>query len=210
MIVCLEGIDAAGKATQAERLAKRLDARLLSFPNYGTRSGILIGDHLQQLWQARYMVEGQRPELDALVFQSLMLTNRMEAASNIRAAKAAGNGLVLDRYWPSGIAYGSADGLDFDWLLKIHEHLPQAHIYVLVDINPDLSARRRPERADRYEMQPGLMEEVASNYHRLWNMMRHKHPAEWAVVDGNGSIEQVESEIWDRVVHGGNPDEETL
>lgn len=209
MIVCLEGIDAAGKATQAKRLAERLEARLLSFPDYDTPSGRLIAQHLQNQWSAQYRddssVGAPDGRLDAMTFQSLMLTNRMEAAEHIEAAKWQGESLVLDRYWPSGVAYGSADGLDFDWLLQIHEHLPQAHLYVLIDIEPSLSTERRPERADRYELQPGLMDEVASNYLCLWSMMcdeKRRSSAEWAVVDGNGPVEQVAEAIWDRVIHG--------
>lgn len=190
MIVCLEGIDACGKTTQAERMAARLRARCIHFPDYETPSGRLIYRHLQDEWK-----DGDRLH-EALVLQSLMLTNRMEKAGFIHGCLWGGGDLVLARYWPSGLVYGAADGLDYDWLVEIHRHLPQANHYVLLDIVPDLSVERRPERRDRYERQAGLMEDVARRYRDVWVGMQKTHSSRWHVVDGHGPVEEVEAEIW--------------
>jgi dTMP kinase len=190
MIVCLEGIDASGKSTQAGRMAERLNARLIHFPDYDTPSGRLIRRHLQNERQ------GGDHLYQAFVLQSLMLTNRMEKASFINSYLLGGGALVLDRYWPSGLVYGAADGLDYQWLVEIHQHLPQAHHYILLDTVPDLSAERRPERRDRYEKQAGLMEDVARRYRDVWVGMQKTHGSEWHVVDGHGTVEEVEAEIW--------------
>ena len=49
MIVCIEGVDAAGKYTQAKRLEAQ-GAKLFSFPRYGTEVGELIRAHLTGKW----------------------------------------------------------------------------------------------------------------------------------------------------------------
>lgn len=199
MIVCLEGIDASGKATQAKLLANRLHAHLYSFPDYSSRTGRLIAQHLQREWYGQYRDGGAgAPDhhLNALVFQALMLTNRMELAPTIMRHRLNSQDVVLDRYWPSGVVYGGADGIDLDYLIEIHKHLPQAHHYVLLDVDPEVSAQRRPERADRYEQQEGLMAEGVERYRELWAMMRRLHSSTWQVVSGIGSIEEVEARIW--------------
>lgn len=205
MIVCLEGIDAAGKATQAKRLAERLGAALYSFPDYDSPTGRLIGQHLRQEWYCVFeefdcscqRCEAGRQPLNDLVFQSLMLTNRMEVAAQLTQHRLHNQDVVLDRYWPSGVVYGGADGLDHQYLLKIHETLPQAHYYLLLDINPKVSDERRPERRDRYEAQVELMETAAVRYRALWSqMVEKKWPGIWRVVDGQGTVEEVGRRVW--------------
>jgi thymidylate kinase len=206
MIICIEGIDASGKATQSRRLAQHLSAQAISFPDYDTPTGHLIRGHLKCYWSAL----PDRPSLaesdfrlvdtallNALVFQALQLANRMEHASAIACAVATGRHLVLDRYWPSGWAYGSADGLDDAWLLQIHEHLPQPDLFVLLDVPPEKSSERRPVRRDRLEAQEGLMERVGVLYRQLWRRMAEEHGRlRWAVVDGIGTELEVEGRIW--------------
>lgn len=198
MILCIEGIDACGKTTQAQRLATRLNAPLLHFPDYETPSGRLIGQHLQSAWHGEWHSGKESfKALNALLLQSLMLTNRMEKAAQIARAGQDGRDLVLSRYWPSGVVYGGADGLDFDWLIDIHRHLPPANHYVLLDIQPELSAQRRPGRRDRYERQPGLMQEVAERYRKLWSAAQHHAVrTKWHVLNGNDTIEDLEEQIW--------------
>lgn len=96
MIVCIEGIDASGKATQAKRLARRLastpgrKAELFSFPDYGTPAGRAILGHLKRHWKAMAdaSTDGPVDEIatDAMVLQSLMTTNRLERGADLRRA----------------------------------------------------------------------------------------------------------------------------
>jgi dTMP kinase len=200
MIVCIEGIDACGKDTQSHLLAERLGCESIRFPDYESPTGILINQHLHSKWAAKQNLGGHGDHLiDAMVFQSLMLTNRMEAAARIHRYRMEQKNLVLNRYWPSGVVYGQADGLNVDWLLQVHVMLPQAHHYVLIDIPAEVSTMRRPERRDRYEMQPGLMEIVASGYLELWSRMHDAHMSAWHMVDGTKKSDQVHEAICDAI-----------
>lgn len=194
MIICLEGIDACGKGEQAKRLQKRLTARLFKFPDRDTPTGKLIYEHLEERW----WTDGKgEPELEAhreaLVFQTLQLANRMEVATNIMQAASKGD-VVFDRYWPSGYAYGRADGLSGEYLTVLHHWLPQPDLFVLLDIDPSTSAERRPERRDRYERAgDAYLHKVVSNYRELWDLKRND--SRWVQVDARGSQESTESQI---------------
>lgn len=205
MFVAIEGVDAAGKATQSKVLADRLGARLFSFPDYTTPAGHLILGHLKRYWSAlpdegsadAKVQVGDVDILNAKVFQALQLANRMEHASELDHLIAQGRHIVADRYWASGAVYGQADGLDPMWLMRIHEHLPQPDLNLLLDIDPGQSSERRPERRDRYEKQEGLMETVAVLYRQLWRTMADKYGQRcWLVIDGRGTVDDVRSQIW--------------
>jgi thymidylate kinase len=193
MIICLEGIDGCGKTTQAQALATALDGRVIAFPDYTSESGTLIHANLAGYWRA-----DADPRVNALVLQSLMLTNRMEHAPAI-AATPPDQHVVFARYWPSGIVYGGADGLDHEWLLRIHAHLPPADLWILLDVDAEQSAERRPDRRDRYEAQPGLMADVARRYREFWAEMRVYHGDAWRVVDARGAVEPTAAAIWSAI-----------
>lgn len=102
-MICLCGIDAAGKQTQSKLLAQRLNAKLFSFPAYEEPFGDLIRAHLKGDWSAR--VTSLNPlldtrKLDAMAFQAIQLANKAALAGEIKKAVSVGN-VVLDRYWPS-------------------------------------------------------------------------------------------------------------
>lgn len=106
---------------------------------------------------------------------------------------------MLDRYFASGLVYGQADGLSFEYLCRIHSALPWADVWVLVDIPAEESVRRRPKRRDEYERRVGLMEQVRSSYVRLFN--DPPTMGRWVIVDGMGSEDEVHERIYSAVEH---------
>lgn len=200
VIIAVEGLDGSGKTTQVARLAERLRAKLWKFPNKDTPTGKLIYEHLAGNWSAQRCDEGlasraSEAALDALVFQALQVANRMEVASQLFEDASRGH-VVLDRYWPSGFAYGKADGLDGRYLVRLHQWLPQPDLFILLDSSPALLAERRPEARDRYERDASHLETVAQNYRELWKEMAFNHGSErWAVVNAAAGLEEVSAAI---------------
>ena len=192
MIICIEGLDSSGKCTQSKLLAEAIGAKRFAFPSYGTPLGKLIDGHLKRRWMCCRTgddpMDHSQEDLDALVFQGLQTANRMEVAPDIVEAAEKGH-VVLDRYWPSGVVYGQADGLDREYLINIHRCLPQADLPILIDINPGISVDRRPERRDRYESNMDFMEKVAQLYRELWGHMN------WIVLDGDRTIDEIHQDI---------------
>lgn len=202
MIVNLEGIDGSGKGTQAARFIARLMAqgygadlvRLLKFPDYSTPTGKLIEEWLHGRIA---MCLRSTVKQDALAFQCALTANRVEHAETLQHFKHQGC-LVVDRYWPSGVAYGGSDGLDMDTLVKFGAGLPQADLHILLDIPVGVALDRQASRgrADRYEGRESVMEACRGIYLDLWASRSEKTPHAWVVVDGTKDEAAVASEIW--------------
>lgn len=160
LLVAFEGLDQSGKQTQAERLRDRLTAmgrivHLLSFPDYDTHIGQELGRALR----------GER-EYAPDVMQLLYVANRYEWKPEIVREREAGTIVVCDRYLASSVAYGEAQGLDGAWLTEIQKNLPQPDLTILLDIPPEVSARRKVADRDKYERDLALLGRVRESYLR--------------------------------------------
>jgi dTMP kinase len=160
LLVAFEGLDQSGKQTQAGLLRERLsrqgrEVRLLSFPDYATAIGAEI----------RRGLDDRRP-YGPEVMQLLYIANRYEHKPDILEALNRGAVLVCDRYVASSVAYGEAHGLDGAWLGGIQKHLPQPDVTVLLDIAPEVSARRKQSDRDKYERDLPLLGRVRDSYLR--------------------------------------------
>ena len=209
MLITIEGIDASGKATLSKALAQSFPRmERVAFPIYETELGTAILGHLKGEWHAQntftfeevsafesetldQVLDGRsRSVHDARALQCMMTVNRYEAVPMIVNLMHRDNAVVFDRWWMSGVAYGQADGLDPDWLEAIHCGLPPVSLALLVDVPVSTSMERRPERRDRYEANPGFLEQVRKNYQSLWT--RHMDAGHnWVVLDGTQTPEQV-------------------
>lgn len=204
--VAVEGGDAVGKNTQSRLLAKRLAAHFFTFPDYETPTGALLRGHLMGEWAAS--VKEARPEwasLDMTVRQTLMTINRYEAADAIRRANAR-NAVVFDRYYVSGVVYGTVEGLNPGWLWDLHSSLPQPAIWVLLDTSVEEGGVRRPVRRDLNERDSAKLERVRHEYLRVFRTEGpRQHPkSHWIIVDGHGTVDEVHDRIW-RALPGFRP-----
>jgi dTMP kinase len=182
-LIALEGLDQSGKQTQAELLRDRLtdegrSVRILSFPDYRTAIGTEIGRGLR----------GER-EYTPDVMQLLYVANRYEWKGDIVREKEAGTIIVCDRYLASSIAYGEAQGLDVAWLTEIQKYLPQPDLTFLLDIPPDVSARRKTADRDKYERDLSLLGRVRNSYLR-------QAKAGWVRLDANRDRDAVAADVY--------------
>ena len=184
LLVAFEGLDQSGKQTQAELLRDRLlsnsrTVQLLSFPDYQTAIGGEIARALR----------GER-EYTPDVMQLLYVANRYEWKSEITRATAAGVVVVCDRYLASSIAYGEAQGLDPEWLSYIQKYLPKPDITFLLDIPPEISAKRKIADRDRYERDLSLLSRVRDSY------QRQAVGATWVRLDAVRPPEVIGDDVW--------------
>jgi dTMP kinase len=182
-LIAFEGLDQSGKQTQAERLRDRLTGmgrrvRLLSFPDYTTAIGREIGRALR----------GER-QYPADVMQLLYVANRYEWKPEIERERASGTVILCDRYLASSIVYGEAQGLDGAWLRDAQKYLPQPDLTVLLDIAPEISARRKTVDRDAYERDLALLARVRESYRR------QAGPA-WTLLDANRDREAVAEDVY--------------
>ena len=193
LLIAFEGLDQSGKQTQAELLRDRLTAagrtvRLLSFPDYATVIGAEIGLALR----------GGR-DYGADVMQLLYVANRYEYKKEILREIEAGTILVCDRYLASSVAYGEAQGLDGGWLRDIQKYLPQPDITFLLDIPPDVSARRKTQDRDKYERDLALLGRVRDSYVRQAGSAEATAPraaAGWVRLDADRDRDAVSADVY--------------
>ena len=194
LLIAFEGLDQSGKQTQAELLRDRVVeagrlVRLLSFPAYDTAIGTEIGRALQ----------GDR-EYGPDVMQLLYVANRYEWKPQIEFELNRGTVLICDRYLASSVAYGEAQGLDAAWLTEMQQYLPQPDVTFLLDINPDVSARRKTADRDKYERDLALLGRVRDSY------LRQAATAGWSLLDAHRDRADVAADVWAvvgaRLIHG--------
>lgn len=184
MLICIEGIDASGKATQSKILYDRLggagfDCELIAFPDYKTPVGLNIRAHLNgELFMS--------PEVRQLLYTA----NRWERNGDIVHWLDSGKFVVVDRYIPSGLAYGLANGLDLDWMLALEKGLPVPDLVVVLDVPVDITAKRFRRAKDAYERQEPYLKKVRDCYLSLATRFG------WSVVRGEMPIEAVSENIW--------------
>jgi len=190
LLIAFEGLDQSGKQTQAELLRDRLTSQgrrvqLLSFPDYHTVIGAEIGRALR----------GER-EYTADVMQLLYVANRYEFKGDILREKESGTIVVCDRYLASSVAYGEAQGLDARWLTDIQKYLPQPDITFLLDIAPEVSARRKTADRDKYERDLSLLARVRDSY-----LLQATQPA-WVRLDASRTPDRIADDVWSAVSSG--------
>jgi dTMP kinase len=183
LLIAFEGLDQSGKQTQAERLRDRLVergrlVRLLSFPAYDTPIGEEIGRALR----------GDR-EYGPDVMQLLYIANRYEWKPQIARELERGTILICDRYLASSIVYGEAFGLDPAWLRDTQKYLAQPDVTFLLDIAPEVSARRKTADRDKYERDLDLLARVRDSYARQMT-------DSWVRLDADRDRQQVADDVF--------------
>jgi len=181
-IIVIEGTDKAGKTTQSRLLLEALKVSgkvcvILDFPDYTTPIGMEI----------RAFLDGKRDypsEAKHLLFSA----NRWEKKKEIESMVENGTLIIMNRYWQSNLAYGTANGMDESWLLRLDKGLPKEDLVIALLVNPSISSKRA-EMQDAFEADASLAAKAYKNYLKLAKKFK------WKVVDGSKSKEQVHQEI---------------
>ena len=184
LLIAFEGLDQSGKQTQGELLrewltSRRREVKLMSFPDYDTPIGAEI----------RRALRGER-HYGPDVMQLLYVANRYERKEEIAKARDQGTMVVCDRYLASSVAYGEAQGLDARWLRSIQEYLPQPDVTILLDMPPEVSARRKQSDRDKYEQDLALLGRVRRSY------LRQAEEQRWLRLDADRDRDVVAADIY--------------
>ncbi|HEY8524207.1 MAG TPA: dTMP kinase [Acidimicrobiales bacterium] len=183
-----EGGEAAGKSTQAARLAERLRAVLTREPG-GTAAGAAI---------RALLLDPDTPDLDDRAEALLMAADRAQhVAQVVRPALEAGRHVVSDRYVGSSLAYqGYGRGLPVDEVRRLSAWATRGlepDLVVLLDVPAAVAADRAGARPDRLEAAgEAFHRRVAEGYRAL----AAADPGRWVVVDGCGAPDEVAARVW--------------
>jgi dTMP kinase len=181
-IIVIEGIDKAGKTTQANLLLKKLKGKKyvkFDFPDYSTPVGIEI----------KQFLDGKRDYSDE-VKMMLLSANRWEKKFEIESIIGKGTTIIMNRYYQSNLVYGISKGLKLKWLLALDEGLPKADLVVVIDIKTNtLVKRSRNNTTDTFEQDLDLIRNVRRNYKMLANKFN------WHIIDGEDTVNIVNVQV---------------
>jgi dTMP kinase len=179
-IIVFEGIDKAGKTTQAKLLEKKLGSKCvrIDFPDYSTP----VGKEIKQF------LDGKRNYPDE-VKMMLLSANRWEKKGEIEKMVSKGTTVIMNRYYQSNLVYGISKGLKLDWLLSLDKGLPKADLVIVIDIRPKTLARRSKNVVDTFEKDLELIRRVKKNYRILANKFN------WRTVEGEKSVDEVHGQV---------------
>ncbi|MDV3103152.1 dTMP kinase [Thermococcus waiotapuensis] len=194
IFIVLEGIDGAGKSTQAKMLAEWFEKRgyevvLTKEPTdtafgklirrlvlTGGREGIIDGARISHEAEALLFAADRAEHVDKLICPSLE----------------AGKVVISDRYFYSSLAYQWARGLDLEWLIDLNRFAIRPDLAVLLDLPVKESMRRINRRSLKSEFDKiaVLQRKVRENYLKLVEMF-----PEMRIVNAQNSIEDIHNDI---------------
>ncbi|KAK8002423.1 ARM repeat-containing protein [Apiospora arundinis] len=146
--IVFEGMDRAGKTTQAKLLQQRCieeerDVKFMRFPDRTTPIGQMIDAYLK----------GQT-EIEDHVIHLLFSANRWEALKTIQTTLAAGTSIICDRYYHSGIVYSAAKQnptLPLSWAKAPEVGLPRPDLVLFLDLEESVARERGGWGGEVYE-----------------------------------------------------------
>ena len=201
LFVVVEGVDGAGTTTHTRLLLEGLRARGL--PVHSTRepSDGPIGVQIRQVLTGRLVVpgiHGARPP-SWTTMALLFAADRMDhIESTIVPNLMDGVTVISDRYYHSSVAYQSITGGGGDapvrWVKALNQHARRPDLTIVLDLPPEVAARRRNERAGGREMFDDL--ELQSQFGEFYRSIDAHFPEETiAHVDSSRPIEVVRADV---------------
>jgi len=183
MIIVIEGIDQAGKSTQSRLLSnalrrKKINSKILSFPDYTTSIGKQIDQYLHG-----------KINLIPQTIHCLLAANRWEKFLQIQKLNKKNSILIMNRYYQSNLVYGLTNGLPITWLENLDKGLPKPDLVIVLDLPTNESFVRKKTNRDKFEKNKEFEKKVTMNYRKLAKKYK------WKIIDGSGTKSEVHSRI---------------
>jgi dTMP kinase len=188
--IVLEGIDGAGTTTQTDRLVAHLRGRGRQAVATREPSAGPLGRLLREILLGQHTLPDGKA-VGGSTMALLFAADRLDHLQReVEPQLAAGVDVVSDRYLLSSLAYQAVEA-DRPWVASLARGVRQPDLTVLVDLPIEVAAERRRRAGrpvERYDADSTLAR-VAENYRQL------ARETGAAVVDGAGTLEQVEAAI---------------
>ncbi len=191
LFLTFEGGDGSGKTTQIQRVADWFQQRGRTVLVTREPGGTPLGSELRRLVQRG--PEDVDPRTEALLYAA---DRAYHVATVVRPALESGQVVLSDRYIDSSIAYqGAARELGTRDILRLSQwatHDLDPDLTFLLDLPPEVGARRGTGDPDRLEREPG---EFHERVRREYLALADADPDRIVVIDAVGTPDQVFSEI---------------
>lgn len=191
MFITFEGGDGSGKSTQIQSVRDWFESRGREVIVTREPGGTELGTEIRRL------VQNGPEDVDARTEALLYAADRAyHVATVIRPALERGAVVLGDRYIDSSLAYqGAARSLGVDEIASLSAWATQGlypSLTFLLDMPPEVGARRRTDAPDRMERESmDFHERVRHEYLRLADA----EPERIVVIDAVGTVDEVFSEI---------------
>lgn len=206
-IMIFEGIDGAGKATLCKSVADHINKfkHNVTFKNaeevfteiltYQNRTDLKCEIHTFP----DYTSDVGRAIADMLNWESLNVSQRKVLATLFaleRKQRTIGPSIntiyIFDRYYPSNFCYNYEIN-DFDFLARLESESYVGDVVFILDVDPNVSFKRRPERRDSYEKDIKYLTNVRNKYLELARVFG------WVVLDGSATTESLTRIVLDKI-----------
>jgi dTMP kinase len=183
IFICLEGIDASGKSTQARWLVRNLRSRGFNAIYTTEPSKGEVGSFIRQ-----YVLQRKR-RVPAVVEALLFAVDRVDhVESKIEPALESGKIVVSDRYVYSSLAYQGAAGLDIGWIKQVNSMALPPDLAIYIDASPEVVLKRMRRRRS--------VMETFENQRRVREVyMQMVREERLVLVDGNRPASEVAQNI---------------
>ncbi len=185
--IVIEGLDGSGQSTQTSLLRDFLIER--GFQVITTKEPTLDSEAGKKIRE----ILDEKIKIEATKLQELFAQDRKEHLKNIISpALKEGKWVISDRYFFSSFAFGSSDGVDLEWLIKINDNFLLPDQTFILKVRPEVCIDRINKRGTKktlFEKQEKLT--------KVWQTyaMLPKRIQNTIIVDGEKLINQVHQEI---------------
>lgn len=199
IFIVFEGIDGAGKSTQAKLLAERLRTLGKSVVMTAEPTELPSGKELRRVLSGE--VKKSDCEIAAL-FTLDRIAHNVDNERGIEKMLNEGICVICDRYYYSTLAYqGSL--IDYGWVKALNTQCPEIRhpdVCIFLDLTPVESMKRITAGRDSTEIYENeeTLGVVRDTFMKVIEDMRSTDRIE--IVDASGSIEEISDKIFDTVV----------
>lgn len=193
-IIAVEGVDGAGKTTQAKALVKRLNKEGFSAAYTKEPTDEVVGQFIRE------KVLSGDVKMNPIALQYLFNADRVMHMEKIEKLLEKGMIIVMDRYFWSAVAYAMADmEVVKDWSMTVFSILSFYHQFLVPDftfllkIHPDIAMERITEsgkHSEIYDTKEKILK-TEKAYDFLYNQFRD----EFTVINGERPADELTEEI---------------
>ena len=201
LLITFEGGEGCGKSTQIAALKARLEAMGKTVVQTREPGGTALGESVRSLLQHDDAGQGMSPEAELLLFAASRAQHVREL---IVPAIAEGQIVLCDRFLDSTTVYqGVARAIDSKKVDTINQFaigdiMPD--LTILIDLPPEIGLARVHARSDG---QLDRMEKEAIEFFQAVRQgyldLAKSEPKRFLVLDGSQSVEELETQIWQKV-----------
>ena len=201
LFITFEGGEGCGKSTQIAALKARLEAIGKTVVQTREPGGTALGESVRSLLQHDDAGQGMSPEAELLLFAASRAQHVREL---IAPAIAQGQIVLCDRFLDSTTVYqGVARAIDSKKVDTINQFAigdTKPDLTILIDLPPEIGLARVHARSDG---QLDRMEKEAIEFFQAVRQgyldLAKSEPKRFLVLDGSQTVEELETQIWQRV-----------